>query len=61
MNKKLIEEIESEIRICDKEIRKADDAILKATEHRTCYDDRKIMLSVLLDRAKSEEKERDPK
>lgn len=56
MNEKLVTEIKSEIGICLKEVRKADNEILKATERHNHYEDRRIMLTTLLELAENEEK-----
>lgn len=48
----LIDEIEKEIGICTAEIRKSNEIIIKETERKTCYDDRKVMLQGLLKLAK---------
>lgn len=44
----------SEMRICDREIRKANEEIIRLKEHRECYSDRKIVLEDLRDRFKKE-------
>lgn len=52
----IIETLEQEIGICNREIRKAEDELLRATERKTHYDDRKIMLRDLLRQAQEEAK-----
>lgn len=52
----VIETLEQEIGICNREIRKAEDELLRATERKAHYDDRKIMLRDLLKQAQEEAK-----
>lgn len=47
-NAKIVEIIEQEIGICNREIRKASDSILVAEERRVNYGDRRTMLMELL-------------
>ena len=62
MNEEIIKYIKNELALCDKEIRKADNDIMTATEHRNCYGDRRMMLLDLLNMVQkaSEEKENRP-
>lgn len=53
-NEDLIFRIKDEIYVCDSEIRKADDIVIRMQEHRVCYDTRKTMLKILLDIAEEE-------
>ena len=59
MNKTLIETIKDEIRICDSEIKGADIEMRRLQERRINYDDRKVMLTELLEKAEAEAKERE--
>lgn len=52
----VIETLEQEIGVCNREIRKAEDELLRATECKAHYDDRKIMLRDLLRQAQEEAK-----
>lgn len=55
MNEKLIQEIKSEIALCDNEIKKADMAAAIANERHNLFADRKVMLQGILDLAESED------
>ncbi len=55
MNKNLIEEIKSEIAVCNREMEKAKINIAAAEARRICYDDRKTMLTGLLEIAERSE------
>lgn len=59
MNKSLIETIKDEIRICDNAMKQAEIDMRTARERRECYDDRKVMLTELLEKAEHEAKERE--
>ena len=48
-NAKIVETIEQEIGICNREIRKASDSILQAEERRVNYGDQKLVLGSLLE------------
>lgn len=48
-NAKIVEIIEQEIGICNREIRKASDSILVAEERRMNYGDQKLVLGSLLE------------
>lgn len=48
-NAKIVDAIDQEIRICNREIRKASDSILQAEERRVNYDDQKLVLGSLLE------------
>lgn len=48
-NAKIVEIIEQEIGICNREIRKASDSILVAEERRVNYGDQKLVLGNLLE------------
>ena len=48
-NAKIVETIEQEIGICNREIRKASDSILVAEERRVNYGDQKLVLGSLLE------------
>ena len=50
------EEISKEIFICDAEIRKAREEIIRLTERKILFDDRKTMLRSLLDILDNEDK-----
>lgn len=47
-NAKIVDAIDQEIRICNREIRKASDSILQAEERRVNYGDQKAILMELL-------------
>lgn len=51
------EEISKEISICDAEIRKAHEEIIRLTERKNLFVDRKTMLRSLLDTLDNEDKE----
>ena len=55
MNKKLIQEIKTEMALCDSEIKKADINAAIANERHNLFADRKVMLQALLDLAESED------
>lgn len=48
-NAKIVETIEQEIGICNREIRKASDSTLQAEERRVNYGDQKLVLGSLLE------------
>ncbi len=48
-NAKIVDAIDQEIGICNREIRKASDSILQAEERRVNYGDQKLVLGSLLE------------